>query len=73
MQAFLVSVTRHHPREEAFVDYEKPFVKELGSIADNTRTTPGGNEKGGGATWHYDKFCEMSGGSDADWPGCGSK
>lgn len=55
------------------MNYEKPYVKELGSIAENTWTTPGGNEKGGGSTWHYDKFCEMSGGSDADWPGCGSK
>jgi hypothetical protein len=47
--------------------YEKPSITVLGSIASHTWTTPGGvGIKGGGDVWHYDKFCEASGGSDPD-------
>ena len=50
--------------------YEKPFVTDLGSISENTWTTPGGNIKGGGPIYHLDKFCEPSGCTSANDPEC---
>ena len=41
--------------------YEAPELLEYGSITDVTFTTPGGNIKGGGPCYHFDKFDEMSG------------
>lgn len=48
--------------------YEKPTVADLGSISGHTYFPVGypGHEKGGGDPQHLDKFCEWSGGSDAD-------
>lgn len=52
------------------MEYEKPYVTDLGSISQNTWQTPGGRIKGGGDIWHLDKFCEMSGCTSADSPDC---
>lgn len=52
------------------MSYEKPAVIDLGSIADHTWTTPGGNPKGGGDITHLDTFCEFSGCTSADSPDC---
>lgn len=49
--------------------YETPRLIAYGRIADCTFTTPGGNVKGGGPCWDYDKFHEMSG---IPCPGTGS-
>jgi hypothetical protein len=40
--------------------YETPVVTDLGSIADHTFTTPGGNPKGCQANCHLDNFTEQS-------------
>ena len=40
--------------------YETPRVQAYGTILDITRTLPGGNVKGGGPVWHYDRHCEQS-------------
>ncbi len=40
--------------------YETPVVMDLGSIADHTFTTPGGNTKGCLTNCHLDSFTEQS-------------
>ena len=53
------------------MEYEKPFVTDLGSISRHTwQVGRPGHYKGGGEIWHYDKHCEMSGCSSANDPDC---
>ena len=40
--------------------YETPVVLDLGSIADHTFTTPGGQGKGCTLNCHLDSFTEQS-------------
>lgn len=60
--------------QEELVHYEKPTVVDLGSISEHTWLAGNSNNcKGGGDPQHLDKFCEWSGGTDADWPACGGQ
>lgn len=43
------------------MEYERPEVRDLGSIVDHTFTTPGGRVKGCTTTCHLDNFTENSG------------
>lgn len=46
--------------------YERPAIRDLGSIAAHTFTTPNGNVKGGGQVFHLDCFAEQSSGTAED-------
>ena len=52
--------------------YEKPEVLDFGSIAGHTYDNPGVGDKMDYPVepYHLDKFCEYSGGSDADYWEC---
>jgi hypothetical protein len=52
--------------------YQTPVVRDFGSIAAHTYNNPGEGDKMDTPIepWHYDKFCEFSGGTDPDFPGC---
>jgi hypothetical protein len=54
------------------VQYETPMVIDFGSIAAHTYDNPGEGDKMNEPIepYHLDKFCEFSGGSDADNPIC---
>jgi hypothetical protein len=53
------------------MQYQTPEVNDFGSIAGHTFYAGGGdNLKGGGDIQHLDKFCEWSGGSDANSDAC---
>ena len=54
------------------VRYQSPKVIDLGSIVGHTYDNPGEGDKMDTPIepYHLDKWCEFSGGSDADWPEC---
>ena len=52
--------------------YRQPAITDFGSIASHTYNNPGAGDKMNTPVepWHYDKWCEFSGGTDADDPEC---
>lgn len=69
----LISLPRLVARDRGGrVQYETPMVVDFGSIAAHTYDNPGVGDKMDRPVepYHLDKFCEFSGGSDADNPIC---
>ena len=54
------------------MEYQTPVVTDFGSIADHTYNNPGNGDKMNTPRepWHFDKWCEYSGGTDPDDPDC---
>jgi hypothetical protein len=52
--------------------YQRPAIIDFGSITSHTYNNPGRGDKMDDPIepWHFDKFCEFSGGTDADNPIC---